>query len=318
MGERQGEADAARLDLPQRAARCHSSSARRTSRRGCEAIARWTSRSPARLAARRSRARTICGHGRTRSAKAGVEHGDAAGDERRASRGSTRAGRRRAGPRVEQVARAHELGGRPIADLDVDREHSFEQKQARAAGAGRRPAERDAVADPDLEHDDGRHLAATMRIRMSNSCGEVGIGVEQVAVRGAAGRRRSRSTCCSGPGETIDARGPSSHRLQASSRPAVWSCAMCLATRGNPDYPRGGNREYGDGHAPLGRWWNRRRAKSDRRNAGHVLGNSGAGHRVRRRGQPAGQGRRRGRRRNVNVGLLDGEETAAHSPATGC
>ena len=86
-------------------------------------------------------------------------------------------------PRVEQIARTHELGGRAIAHLDVDREHSVEQKQPWAAGARRRPPSGIAVADPDLEHDHGRHLADDHAHAEVELLREVGIGVEEVAVR---------------------------------------------------------------------------------------------------------------------------------------
>ena len=83
VGEREREADAARARPgPSEPARCHSSSVRRTSRRGWSVIARCTFRSPARLPARRSSASEICGHGLTRSANASSSSAKRDGHER--------------------------------------------------------------------------------------------------------------------------------------------------------------------------------------------------------------------------------------------
>ena len=198
MGERQGEADAAGSTFPQRAARCHSSSASRTSRRG------WRGD---RRAGRRGRRRAW------RHAAAG--RGGSAATGGCARRRPRRARRRASGTSACQLAvacssssapRSHglsrspgadELGGRAVADLDVDARSCRRAAAARGRRARRaNHRARIAVADPDLEHDHGRHLADDHAHADVERLREVGIGVEQVAVR-RRGRRLSRSTCCS-------------------------------------------------------------------------------------------------------------------------
>ena len=211
--------------FPQRAPRCQSSSARRTSSRGWQAIARWTSRSLARLPARRRRASRICGHGRMRSAKPASSIATRPGRStcHFAERCEQLVGARV--PRLQQVARAHELGRGAVADLDVDRDRAVEQQQPWGRRSRRGPLRGIAVADLDLEHDDGRHLADDHAHADVELLGEVGVGVEQVAVGGSWPLPRALDGLLDVVGEHEAA--PSSHRCQVPSATAPTGCRRC-------------------------------------------------------------------------------------------
>ena len=105
------------------------------------------------------------------------------------------AGRRRG---LQQVAGAHELGGGPVADLHLHGDDAVEQQQAQAAHPGLQPLGREVLADRDLEDHDGRHLARDHAHAQVELLGEVGVGVEQVAVRGLRAQARRAATGCSG------------------------------------------------------------------------------------------------------------------------
>ena len=195
--------------------------------------------------ARRSSARAIWGHGRTRSAKPASSTATRVGHENVPRRSARQQLVGAAVARLQQVAGADELGGRAVADLDVEREHAVEQQQPQAAagrrrtsgpGRTRRPGSRTRRRSPP----GGR----PMRMRMSNSCGEVVVDVEQVAVRrgGARLSRVARRRRCAGTDGDMRAprhRQPPSKPCLAGVRRRTASDALvtglpCAA--GNRDY----------------------------------------------------------------------------------
>ena len=147
---------------PQRPARCQSSSVSRTSRRGCEVIARWTSRSAARVQARESSAREICGHGLTALRERLVEQGEARRHQRVPGRARARAGRRRAAasgcrtspsPTISVAVRSptrhvdaeravDDEHARPVADLGRSSARGRSRRRARRTRRRSRPAAR--------------------------------------------------------------------------------------------------------------------------------------------------------------------------------
>ena len=133
---------------PSGPARCQSRSVRRTSRRGCEVIARWTSRSAARVHARVSSAREICGQGLTRSANASSSSASRVGTsacqaDSRSSRSSARAVEG-----LQDVAVADDLGRGAVADADVDGEHAVDHEHARPVADLGEAARRDRSRRP--------------------------------------------------------------------------------------------------------------------------------------------------------------------------
>ena len=116
--------------------------------------------------------------------EAGVEHGDARRDEDVPGLEVLEqvvAGRRRG---LQEIAGARELGGGPVADLHLHGDDAVQQQQAQAARPGLQPLGRRVLADRDLEHHDGRHLARDDAHAQVELLGQVRVGVEQVAVRG--------------------------------------------------------------------------------------------------------------------------------------
>ena len=112
----------------------------------------------------------------------GVEHGDARGDDDVPGLEVVEqvvSGRRRS---LKEVAGARELGGGPVADLHLHGDDAVQQQEAQAARAGLQPLGRGVLADGDLEHHDGRHLARDDAHAQVELLGEVCVGVEQVAV----------------------------------------------------------------------------------------------------------------------------------------
>ena len=119
---------------PQRPARCQSSSVIRTSRRGCEVIARWTSRSAVRAQARASRACEICGQGLTRSANASSSRARRAGTSAFQVELALEQVVGARGERLQHVAVADDLRGGAVAHAHVDAEHAVEDRARRARG----------------------------------------------------------------------------------------------------------------------------------------------------------------------------------------
>ena len=143
---------------PQRPARCQSSSVSRTSRRGCEVIARCTSRSAARAQARESSACEICGQGLTALGERLVEQGEARRHERVPGRVALEqvVGARR--ERLQHVAVADDLGGGAVADADVDAERAVDHEHAGPVAHLGEAAREVAVAGRRREHDGGHDL----------------------------------------------------------------------------------------------------------------------------------------------------------------
>ena len=189
---------------PQRPARCQSSSVSRTSRRGCEVIARWTSRSAARVQARESSAREICGQGLTRSANASSSSASRAGRARaRSSALEQVVGAR--GERLQHVAVADDLGRRAVADADVDAERAVDHEHAGAVADLRRSSAR------------GRSRRAVRRTRRRSRPGGPPAACAGRAPR--RGRRRGRA----GSGRTTSAARPCS-RARATRATARSPC----------------------------------------------------------------------------------------------
>ena len=185
---------------PQRRAKCHSTSTSRTSSRGCEAMARSTSRSAARLPTRRSSSCVICGHGRARSANAVVQHGQARRLQRAPAGDVLEDLLRRAHARLQQVTGADQLGRRPVADARVHGDHAVQHQQAGSATDDGEPRVEVALADLRLDHRRGDHLARREPHPQVEGVGEVVVGVEQEAVRrrelACPGGRSARSGHC--------------------------------------------------------------------------------------------------------------------------
>ena len=189
---------------PQRPARCHSSSVSRTSRRGCEVIARWTSRSAARVQARdEQRARDL----RPRLDALGeriVEQGEPRRHERVPGRLALEQVVDARGERLQHVAVADDLGRRAVADADVDAERAVDHEQARPVADLGEAAREVAVAGRRGEHRGGHDLTRDEAHAQVELGREVVVEVEQVVVR----RGRERSRCSRGPARRAIARSP--------------------------------------------------------------------------------------------------------------
>ena len=125
----------------------------------------------------------ICGNGRTRSAKSP----SSTASLRRAQRPPPARPHeqliRRGPERLEQIARADQLGRGPAADPDLEREQAVEDQQPEALPGGLEPGREIARPDPDLEHPSGRELPGGDPGADVELLGQLPVGVEQVGVQ---------------------------------------------------------------------------------------------------------------------------------------
>ncbi len=217
--------------LPQRAARCQSSSTSRTSSRGWHEIARCTVEiwRPPLGAPAAARARSGATD-RTRSGEIGVEQRQ----PRRAQRPPARAARRRRSSSVlrrglQQVAGAEQLGRDAVADPRLGRHQPVEQQQPGAGADGLRTSCR----------------AHTRRSRR-RACARSRAGARRTAsARRApgAGRRRGRAgsrTAAGTPGRRGggSSRDHSDDRGVIASRPSLGISDSSRSLVANPDWRR--------------------------------------------------------------------------------
>ena len=313
---------------PQRRAKCQSTSTSRTSSRGCDAIARSTSRSAARRPARRSsslrdlrpRPRALGERGvEQRRCRAGGSVRQLATCSRMSSGASARtaaAGRRR---RPARSRCGRRRGRRPRSRRPARAGRIRCPRSANHGSRSHSPTGR-------LEHRRRHHLARGQPHPQVERVGQVVVGVEQVAVR----RRELAVRGAVAAQRPLRAGGRAADPLASSDIGEVSSLASCRATipavagdvrrrlrkapRGRviEDYRLRRNRRYGPGLAISHRLVEpphpRRRVERARPCAWRFLGRSieivDEANRLARVDIA-------GVRRNVNVGLLDDDGVGA-------
>ena len=269
VGERQRQADPARLDPPPARRQMPEQQTSRTSSRGCDVIARSTSRSSARRPARRSSAWIDLRPRPHPVGELGVEHRE---PRRRTAPPAARAREQLVGLRGSAPLRAGRPG-RPARPRCGRRPGSRARAGHRGSAApGPCPAAsnhgaRSHLADPGVEHADAVAAGARRPAhRTSNSSASSPSGVEQVACRGvdsapgSAGWRptadaRRRSWSVFGPRQPCDLLWSPGRAV----RPRGESTPRRARCRRSPRTPDAGNPAYRHqgyvGPTCLGRRW---------------------------------------------------------------